>query len=99
MSTVIVNAELIPIRRLSSLLPGNPTLQSIYRWMHGIGGVRLETTVIGGRRYVSKEQVQDFIGKRSQPGTHLRAESPTRKNRRRQKQIESARKFLEKEGL
>ncbi|MCC7085498.1 MAG: DUF1580 domain-containing protein, partial [Pirellulales bacterium] len=39
------------------LIPGRPHLATIYRWFRrGVrGGIRLETALVGGRRYTSRE--------------------------------------------
>lgn len=57
--------KLITLQQAAALLPGengksvNP--QTVWRWtMRGLRGVRLETVVIGGRRYTSREAVCRF---------------------------------------
>ena len=42
--------------------PDRPHTSTIWRWhRRGIKGVRLETAIIGGRRYTSREAIQRFI--------------------------------------
>ena len=42
-------------------LPGRPHVSTLWRWFRrGIKGVKLETTVLGGRRYTSVEALQRF---------------------------------------
>lgn len=42
-------------------LPGRPHLASLYRWFQrGVRGVRLETILIGGKRFTSHEAIQRF---------------------------------------
>ena len=59
--------NLVPIRELPSRLPGKPRLSTVYTWLHGdnVDGIRLESIVIGGKRYVSPEAVRRFIAARS----------------------------------
>jgi Protein of unknown function (DUF1580) len=46
----------------SKVLPGRPHCATIARWAtKGRHGVKLETVVIGGRRYTSLEAIQRFI--------------------------------------
>lgn len=42
-------------------LPGRPHVSTLWRWYtRGVRGVRLETLVVGGRRYTSREALQRF---------------------------------------
>jgi hypothetical protein len=44
------------------LFPGRPNASTIWRWYKcGVRGVRLETLVVGGRRFTSREAIQRFI--------------------------------------
>jgi hypothetical protein len=43
-------------------LPGKPAPSTIWRWArHGCNGVKLATLMIGGRRYVTRQAIQEFI--------------------------------------
>jgi hypothetical protein len=43
-------------------VPGNPHPSTLVRWaLRGIRGLKLETVVIGGRRYTSIEAIHRFI--------------------------------------
>jgi hypothetical protein len=43
-------------------LPRQPNLSTWHRWrLRGVRGVRLETVVVGGRRYTTAEAVSRFI--------------------------------------
>jgi hypothetical protein len=53
----------ISFNEAAKYLPKNyrPHLSTWWRWhRHGIKGVRLETVVVGGRRYTTAEAVQRF---------------------------------------
>jgi hypothetical protein len=51
----------IPIEA-SKAFPGRPNASTIWRWHRsGVKGVRLETVVVGSRRYTSREAIQRFI--------------------------------------
>lgn len=57
----ISSEELLTLAQASRLLPGRPSVATLWRWRHrGVGGRRLETVVIGGRPYTSKEALQRF---------------------------------------
>jgi|GEM_PF-5808106 len=48
-----VVAELVPGRKVS--------IQSVYKWMHGVRGKRLRTKLIAGRRYFTREWLEAFL--------------------------------------
>ncbi len=52
----------LTLAEASHLLPGRPHTTTMWRWMtRGVRGHRLETVVIGGRRFVSHEALHRFI--------------------------------------
>lgn len=60
----IDNAEYIPLRVAAAKLPGRPHVSTLWRWAtHGVGPDRrrLETVLIGGRRYTSLEALERFV--------------------------------------
>jgi Protein of unknown function (DUF1580) len=58
--------RLIEIKEAPSFIPGKPHLASVYRWFgKGVRGVKLETALVGGRRFTSREAVQRFVDRLS----------------------------------
>jgi Protein of unknown function (DUF1580) len=54
--------QLVTFAEASKLLPGRPSLNALWRWRtHGVRGVKLETILVGGKRYTSREALQRFI--------------------------------------
>lgn len=54
--------KLIPIRQLPRHIPGRPHLSTIFRWLsRGVRGIRLASVRVGGRRFVSPAQIENFI--------------------------------------
>jgi hypothetical protein len=46
----------------------HPSPATSYRWaLRGLRGIRLETVMIGGRRYTSREAVARFFARLSEP--------------------------------
>ncbi len=46
----------------SKVIPGRPNVSTIWRWFtRGIKGVKLETVLVGGRRYTSHEAIARFV--------------------------------------
>ena len=61
MSIDISSERLLSLTEAAKSLPGRPHLSSIFRWLtRGVRGVRLESTLVGGRRYTSQEALARF---------------------------------------
>ena len=46
----------------ATLLPSKPSRTTMHRWAHhGIRGVRLATILVGGRRYTTREAIEQFV--------------------------------------
>lgn len=62
----ILAETLVTIPQASAILPADesghrPHIATIYRWMQrGIRGVKLETCLVGGKRFTSHEALQRF---------------------------------------
>lgn len=63
MSIDVENEQVVHINQAAKEFPGRkPSLHTIQRWrLRGVRGVKLETCIIGGGRYTSKEAIQRFI--------------------------------------
>ena len=61
--------NLIPFNAARAHIPGRrPNLSTLHRWrLHGVRGRRLETTLIGGRRFTSEEAIQRFVRPDAEP--------------------------------
>lgn len=61
--TKLFTDELMTLRQAAELLPGRPHVSTIWRWaMRGLaGGRRLRTTLVGGQRFTSRGDLEDFI--------------------------------------
>jgi hypothetical protein len=54
--------EMHLLARASTAVPGKPHVTTLYRWaLHGVRGVRLETVIVGGRRFTSREAIGRFL--------------------------------------
>lgn len=62
MAIQLDSESLLTLQAAARSLPGHPHISTLHRWrLRGIRGVRLETCLIGGSRYTSKEALQCFI--------------------------------------
>jgi len=53
---------LIKLNKAGEIVPGHPTICTLWRWyQEGVNGVRLETALVGGRRFTSREAIHRFI--------------------------------------
>lgn len=92
----------IPIRDLPNHIPRNRGrkvhIATVYRWMNrGVRGIRLETLLIGGRRYVTEESLERFVSLVSSQTTA----GPTQKvvTEQRQREIAGAQKLCDAAGI
>ena len=90
--------DLIHFPEATRAFPGRKrlSLATLHRWrLHGVRGVRLDTLLIGGLRYTSREAIGRFIAAQNadqQPAPQITA-------KQRQRQSESARAELERIGI
>ncbi len=66
MRPIIDERDLIEFRQLPEVLPGRPALKTVYLWLRGLNGVKLDSLLIGGRRFVRRSAVERFIEQRSE---------------------------------
>lgn len=64
--TISLKEKLLSLNEAAKAIPGRPHISTVRRWIsYGVGGIRLETVQIGGRRYTSIEAIERFIRNRS----------------------------------
>jgi Protein of unknown function (DUF1580) len=57
-----IDKKPITLAEAARLLPKRPNPATLWRWRtKGVRGVRLKTSMIGGRRYVTRAALQQFI--------------------------------------
>ena len=102
LASSLIGEKLITLEHAAKSFPGNrgrhTHISTVYRWANsGIRGVRLETMVVGGRRYTSEEAIARFIDILSASATDA---CPTlRSPASRQRGYDQAGKELDREGL
>jgi hypothetical protein len=53
--------SVVSLTAAAKSLPSRPHIATVYRWFqHGVRGIRLETVLLGGRRFTSHEALQRF---------------------------------------
>lgn len=91
--------DLIPLRAVPKMMPVQVSFHTVWRWtVNGVGDRKLPTWKIGGRRMVSQADLTEFIQRLSEAPL-MPERRPTQKqyDRRRQKSIDAAREYLDKE--
>lgn len=62
-----LSQQTLSLRQASNILPGNPSRSTLSRWAHhGVHGVKLDTILVGGRRFTTSEAIEHFIAALSQ---------------------------------
>ena len=88
--------DLIPFELAENEIPGHPSRCTLFRWaFKGVRGARLETLLIGNRRFTSREAIGRFITAQNADQTPDPSISPSQRKR----QSETARKELAKIGI
>ena len=78
-----IPSDAIALSDLPRLLPGRFTKGTILRWTrHGVAGVRLASFKLGGKRFVTREAIADFIAATSNEDENLNPETFAKRNRR-----------------
>ncbi|MFN9433711.1 MAG: DUF1580 domain-containing protein [Planctomycetota bacterium] len=55
-----------PVSEAPQHIPGRPSKGSCWRWvLQGVGGIKLESILIGGKRFTSHEAIQRFVDRRT----------------------------------
>jgi hypothetical protein len=66
--TDLFSEEYLSLAAASRLLPSRPHLSTVWRWcLRGIRGVKLRTVIVGGRRYTTREYLNDFVAHLNAP--------------------------------
>ncbi len=98
MSIDAESEELIPFCDARTAFPGGKrlSLATLHRWrLNGVRGTRLETCLVGGLRYTSREAIQRFIVAQN----HTESSGPTITAKQRRKQAETADRLLQEAGI
>lgn len=57
----LARESLLTLSAAATMLPGRPHISTMHRWrLRGVRGVRLETILVGGRRYTSWQALERF---------------------------------------
>jgi hypothetical protein len=92
----IETEQLCLLAEATKCVPGNPHISTLIRWWkRGVKGVKLETLIVGGRRYTSVEAIQRFLAQLNEPGP-----DPNRSlSQRRKEDISRVEMELDAEGI
>ena len=98
MAIDIEREELLTVGKAAQSCPGRPHVATVWRWiLNGLGGVRLESVKVGGRRFTSSQALKRFIAAPSSMD-----EVPSLKiapSKQRERAIRRAEKELKDAGL
>ena len=89
MSIEISSEDLLSFAEATRRLPGRPNISTLHRWrLHGVRGIKLESVLIGGRRYTSIEALERFSMRMTSVAE--RKPIPSRTERQRQMDVDRA---------
>ena len=94
----VLSEYMVTLTEATRIIPGRPCSSSIWRWyQHGCRGIKLETAIVGGRRFTSREAIERFVRRT----TEARNGSPINStpSRRRQAAITAAEAELTAAGI
>jgi hypothetical protein len=90
--------HLLSLKQAPKELPEHPHVSTLWRWsQRGVRGHRLETVVVGGRRFTSREAIRRFIEQTTNATIPASAAVSTTKERR--AAIELAERELRDAGI
>jgi len=91
--------HLLSLPEAASRLPGRPHISTLHRWrQRGVRGVKLETLLLGGRRYTSREALKRFAAATTAAGSVDRS-TEERSTDERQQAIVRAERELDLAGI
>ena len=62
----LITETVFPVTEAPEHIPGHPSQASVWRWvLNGVGGIKLESILIGGKRFTSVESIQRFCDRRT----------------------------------
>jgi hypothetical protein len=90
--------DVFPVNEAPKHIASRPSTASVFRWvLQGVGGIKLESILLGGRRLTSSEAIQRFADART---AAVNGEPvPARTPRQRQRAIAAADDELTREGI
>ncbi len=90
---------LVPINAAPLHIPTRPHVATVWRWIQrGVRGVKLDTVLIGGKRYTSTEAIARFIGGTTAASDPTPNATPAARSKSRQEAIERAEREFEPVG-
>jgi len=87
--------QFFSLAEAAKLMPGHPHISTLHRWrISGVRGVRLDTTLIGGRRFVTRESIAEFFQKINQSASDSSSPQQSLSGN-----LKTAESFLDREGV
>lgn len=94
----MLDEQLLSATQAAHESQGRPHVSTIWRWINrGIRGVKLETVMVGGRRFTSREALERFHQRIT--ATSAGEPLPVRTTRQRARDIDQARRELADAGI
>jgi hypothetical protein len=94
----IEHEKLMTFSQAAKRLPNRPHLSTLARWVSkGVRGRKLRATILGGRRFISEDSLNQFLSSLNapDPGTTISGES----HRASESRMKKAYEALTREGI
>ena len=92
--------KLILLSEAPRHIPGRPNISTLYRWFQrGARGAKLETVVVGNKRFTSHEAIGRFIEATTNNSPGASAPPSRSTSRQREAAIRKAERELERAGI
>jgi len=84
--TIDLEAERLTLNKAAQLLDVH--LATVWRWcLHGVRGRKLPSFVLGGRRFITRDDLDDFVAAQNTPACSKA--KPSKKSQRRAERAET----------
>lgn len=94
----IATETVIPIAEAPQHIPGRPSVATVWRWvLSGTRAGKLESFLVGGRRFTSVEAIQRFAERSTVAADGEK--SPSRTSRQRERDIQQSEAVLDAAGI
>ncbi|MBI3461447.1 MAG: DUF1580 domain-containing protein [Planctomycetes bacterium] len=96
---ISLDEHLVTLNEARARLPGRPDISTLWRWrQRGVRGVKLETLVVGGRRYTTVEALERFVAATTAAAGD-KSTAASALSRQREREIAAAETACERAGI
>lgn len=96
----LLSETLVTAAEATKIFPTRPSPATVWRWMtRGTRGLHLESVVVGGQRYTSREAIARFLERLADTDTTIKQIPEPRSKRERRESVKRAERILASAGI